>query len=122
MVLFGAINEAMFDWPWSGVHLLSGLCIGIMFGFIRGTRSPRKFWLLGLSILVLWELFEFTLRTLDIHDPQLVAGLKSSMASFAFGRETLANSSGDIIIGSVGLLIGWLATSFRGRPHTYISS
>ena len=113
MVIFGPVNIAMFDWPWSGIHFTSGLLIGLMLGFVRGTRPPKKFWTIGIGLLVIWELIEFVLRWLDIHDPQAVSALKQSVAGFAFGRETPINSFGDLVIGSVGLLSGRWLTAWR---------
>lgn len=115
MQLFGSVNIAMFDWPWSGIHFLAGLLIGLLLGFVRGWRPTKRFWVIGLGALVLWELVERTLRFLNIHAHTFIAPLKASVASFAFGEETIANSLGDLMIGSLGLYIGRTLTGFR-RP------
>lgn len=119
MPIFGSVNIAMFDWPWSGIHFLSGLCVGLMLGFVRGWRPTRRFWTIGILVLVIWELIERTLRFLDIHAHDTIAPFKASVASFAFGEETWANTIGDVIIGSVGLLFGRWVTAFRQpkSPH-----
>lgn len=103
----------MFDWPWSGIHWLSGFIIGVILVFSLNITRQRKFWSIGLGLLILWELLEITLRYFDVHAHQSIALLKQAMGGFAFAPETTVNSIGDLIIGSVGLLVG----RFFGRPR-----
>lgn len=106
MILFGEINVAMFDLPWSYVHLASGLTIGAILATIVWVRRPNRFWLNGMALLVIWEMTEMTLRYLDVHAHEAVAPLKQLVGGFAFGPESTANTTGDLIIGAVGLEIG----------------
>ncbi|MEK7537343.1 MAG: hypothetical protein AAB619_00010 [Patescibacteria group bacterium] len=106
MVLFGTINQAMFDWPWSGIHLVSGLCIGALLAILVYQRRPGRFWTVGVGLLVLWEIVEKTLQYFDVHAHQAIAPLKQAVSGFAFAPETVANTTGDLIIGAVGTLIG----------------
>lgn len=106
MVIFGQINVAVFDLPWSVIHFISGVTIGaILVGFVR-LQPHRKFWSVGVGLLVLWELVEITLRYLDVHAHAVVAPLKQAVAGFAFAPETTLNIIGDLIIGSIGLMLG----------------
>lgn len=105
MTLFGTINEAMFDWPWSAVHLLSGTLIGAGLSVIMRRRA-RRYWVVGIGLLALWELFEGALRYLDVHAHEAVAPLKSAVLGWFFAHESPANVVGDLLIGSLGLLIG----------------
>ena len=106
MLIFGPVNEAMFDWPWSGIHFVSGLLIGLVLVTWPRTRFMKRFWFTGIGLLILWELFEFTLRTLDIYAHEAVAPLKQTMAGWFFAKENLVNVIGDIVIGVSGL---WLS-------------
>ncbi len=113
MVVFGQINVAMFDWPWSGIHLASGLVIGTILATIAWSRPSRRFWITGVGLLVLWELVEITLRFLDAHAHAAIAPFKRSVAGFAFAPETALNILGDLVIGSVGLWIGRLTRHLK---------
>lgn len=106
MVLFGPVNQAMFDWPWSVIHLTSGLLIGALLLALIDQRRPGRFWTVGAGLLVLWEIVEKTLQYLDVHAHQSIAPLKQAVGGFAFAPETIANTTGDLIIGTVGMLIG----------------
>ncbi len=106
MTLFGEINVAVFDWPWSLVHWVSGFTIGAILATFVWLRPPRRFWVSGVGLLVLWELTEMTLRYLDVHAHDAVAPLKQAVSGFAFAPESSANTIGDLIIGAVGLEFG----------------
>jgi len=106
MTLFGAINVAMFDWPWSGIHFISGLLIGLALAIFFSKNLVRRFWLAGIGLLVLWELVEKSLGYFDQYHHQFIAPLKQAVSGFAFAPETIANTVGDLIIGSVGLWLG----------------
>lgn len=59
-----------------------------------------------MGLLALWEIFEKTLQYLDVHAHQTIAPFKQAVGGFAFAPETAANTTGDLIIGAVGTLIG----------------
>lgn len=132
-MLFGAINIAMFDWPWSGIHFLSGLVAGLVLSAVsflhprrssslspirlevhgRGVGVEDQFWTAGLTVLILWELTEITLRYLDGHAHQAIRPLKDAVGGFAFAPETHLNTLGDLVIGSIGLWLGRWVMSRR---------
>lgn len=87
-MLFGGVNQALIDWPWSMVHLLSGAAIGFGLSNIASRQSKKQRRIIGISLLIVWEIFENTLA---------VNGLVE--------RESLLNIFGDVAVGTVGLLI-----------------
>lgn len=107
-MLFGRINEAVFDWPWSGIHLASGFFIGLTLAILIPKRRPGRFWFFGGGLLVLWEVVELTLQYLDLHAHDAIAPFKEVVGGFAFAPETVANLIGDLMIGSFGLSAGFI--------------
>lgn len=106
MILFGEVNIAFLDLPWSAVHFISGLTTGAVLSTLAWLRSPKRFWLAGLAALVLWELVEMTLRYLDHNFHEAIAPFKWSVAGFAFAPESTLNTLSDLVIGAIGLAIG----------------
>lgn len=96
----------MFDWPWSGIHWASGLCIGAVLAILIKRRQTELFWSVGFGVLVLWEVVEKSSHYFDVHAHQAVAPLKLAVGGFAFAPETAINTLGDLIIGATGLFIG----------------
>lgn len=119
VIIFGTINVAMFDWPWSGIHFASGFLIGLVLAIILKRRQARPFWLIGVGVLGFWEIVERTLRYLDVHHHQAIAVFKASVAGFAFAPETVANTSGDLIIGALGLWIGRTTIQVMRLKHRH---
>lgn len=112
MDLFGTLNVAVFDWPWSGIHFMSGATIGLLGTWWSLTRPTRRFWSVGLSLLAVWEVYEATLRYLDTHHHQFIAGFKATVMEFAFGAESGWNVAGDLLIGIAGMaLMRWVVIS-----------
>ncbi len=119
MQLFGSINIAMFDWPWSGIHFMSGTLIGLIAAWWPPTRRRKVFWWLCIGILFLWEVYERTTQYLDVHHHEVIAGFKIAVNNFGFAPETKLNSFGDLVIGSVGLLVGrWVVLTIRRKLVT----
>lgn len=111
---FGSINVAMFDWPWSIIHLMSGTLIGLLLALILRRPRPRTFWWVGVGLLVIWEKYEWLMHYLDVHHHTVIAAYKTAVDSFAFAPETWVNILGDLIIGSVGLAAGrWVIRQLR---------
>ncbi len=106
MPIFGAVNVAMFDWPWSTIHLMSGTLIGLLATWWIVTRPRKVFWWAGYGLLTLWEIYERTLHFLDVHHHQAIAGFKATVMNFAFAPETKLNTFGDLVIGGAGLFLG----------------
>ena len=97
---------AVFDWPWSAIHFTSGTIIGAILFFsakIRGSWTP---WVIGFSLLALWECVEVTLFFLDVHAHETIAPLKRAVSGFGFAPETTTNIIGDLLIGVAGLWTG----------------
>jgi len=113
-MLYGTINQAMFDWPWSGIHFVSGLLIGLALAILIKRANNKLFWIIGVGLLGAWELIEISLHYLDVHAHDFIAPLKESVAGFAFAPETVTNLIGDLLMGSVGLLFG--ITVIRKTP------
>lgn len=106
----------MFDWPWSGIHLMSGLLIGLIATWWPLTRPRKVFWWLTAGLLVLWEAYERTLHYLDVHHHAAIAGFKATVMNFAFAPETKLNSFGDLVIGMIGLLVGrWMIMTLKHK-------
>ncbi len=114
-MLLGQLNQAALDWPWSFVHTLSGIAIGWILANTVRWRPTRTFWVSGIGLLVLWELVEVVLRLLDQHAHQAIAPLKHAVHSFAFAQESLTNSLGDLVVGTLGL---WIGRQLTGRRRT----
>lgn len=119
MQVFGTLNEAMFDWPWSGIHFSSGLAIGVIGTWWGLLRPRRRFWWIGSGALTIWEVYEATLRYFDIHHHQFIAAYKASVMNFAFGAESWWNVAGDLMIGLVGMIVGrWVVSMFQRQRRT----
>lgn len=104
--MLSAVNEAMFDLPWSAVHLFSGMLLGAGLSIVFRRWTVRKFWFTGLALIVAWELFEGMLRFLDANAHAAIAPFKTAVSGFAFAEESTANIVGDLLIGSIGLVLG----------------
>jgi len=105
MIIFGPINRAVFDWPWSGIHFLSGVCIGALLALLG--RGRKILAVVGIGLLIIWEAIERTLHFLDVYHHAFIAPLKNAVDGFAFAAEVPANIAGDIFIGTIGLFVGW---------------
>ncbi|MBI5467393.1 MAG: hypothetical protein HY975_04250 [Candidatus Kerfeldbacteria bacterium] len=116
---FGSINVAMFDWPWSIIHLMSGTLIGLLLAVSFRLARRQTFWWTGIGLLAVWELYEWLMHYLDVHHHAVIAAYKTAVDSFAFAPETWVNITGDLIIGSVGLGFGrWIVRRIiREKPR-----
>lgn len=114
MSIIGVVNVAMLDWPWSVIHGLSGLVIGVMMMTVWPTISRWRFFSVGFGLLVLWEIVEILLRFFDAHAHLAIAPLKQAVGGFAFAPETTLNIFGDLVIGSAGLVVSrWMVHNRR---------
>lgn len=104
MILFGPVNQAMFDWLWSGIHFMSGIFIGLAIAMIVST-TKRVGLGFGILMLTLWEGWEAFLRYLNIHHPVWLDPIRPGLGSIIL-PETAVNIAGDLLIGTMGLLIG----------------
>ncbi len=103
-MIFGQVNEAMFDWPWSGTHVLLGLAFGmvLILCFSRFITRPAWYWAIGVALLWGWEGIEGLLRFCD-HRPLVGPFFHSFVNAQFFLHESWLNICGDIIAGSLGL-------------------
>ncbi len=98
----------MYDWPWSGIHFTSGLIIGLILASRKTVSQPKWLWTIGVGLLAVWEVIERTLQYLDRNHHAFILPFKQAVAGFAFTPETNWNLLGDMTIGPLGILIGWL--------------
>jgi hypothetical protein len=100
MIFFGETNIAALDLPWSIVHGISGLAIGLGLRFARHSSVRRVRFGIGVATLTIWEVFEYGL------------GVRGWVE-----LESWINILSDILVGSVGvwLTLFWV---YRGRRHT----
>ena len=96
------------DWPWSLIHLLLGALLGMVLCASR-FKPRRRFWFIGLTLLLLWEVFEIILRQLHLHEFMS----RWPLLSFVAEPEAAANIIADIVIGSIGLWLGRLILQRR---------
>lgn len=116
MHIFGTENVAMFDWPWSVIHFTSGTVIGLLGGWLFQAKPLVRFWIFGSGLLLLWEVYERAMHYLDLYHHQLVIGFKAGVMGFAFAPETWVNTTGDLVIGGVGMLLGrWMMLNILRR-------
>ena len=110
-MIFGTENIAMFDWPWSVVHFFAGVIIGVIFSLQRSVGQRRALeW--GFGLLALWELVEIFLR-LEKNSPTVGPTLHRIFTQNYFAAESTINSIGDLVIGSLGIIVGYrLGKSF----------
>ncbi|MBI5405210.1 MAG: hypothetical protein HY976_03195 [Candidatus Kerfeldbacteria bacterium] len=100
MILFGPVNSAMFDLPWSAVHAASGLGLGFGLFMMHSRISDIGRFMIGVGFLAAWEIIEAAAVRLGVMEP-----------------ETFANVTGDMIIGPVGILIGWQLLRWGRAPR-----
>lgn len=88
----------MFDLPWSAVHTVSGLSLGFGLFMMHSRVSTYTRFLIGVGFLAAWEIIEGTAVRLGVMEP-----------------ETFANVTGDMIIGTAGMIVAWALVRHRGR-------
>ena len=96
---FIGITDKSFLDLYSIPHFIFGLVIGLIFLFVK----IENYFLIGIGVLILWEVFEGLLRYIKKHHPKSV--LIKILPDSLFGNESLLNIFSDIIIGSIGLII-----------------
>jgi len=64
--------------------------------------------LLGVTLLILWEIFEISLGYINSADPQLAQTLKTIIPELYFIREGTINIISDLVLGSFGLYIPYI--------------
>ncbi|MBI4092827.1 MAG: hypothetical protein HY420_02780 [Candidatus Kerfeldbacteria bacterium] len=107
----------MFDYPWSLIHAISGLIIGLLLKRLPPRKAVTSRLAFGVAILVLWEILEMLLRTINRSLPILASDLQRVVPRAFFAPESVANVAGDLIVGTAGLLVSSLPISrlFRSR-------
>lgn len=101
-------NNMFFDW-YSLRHFLSGLIAGMVLIALRGKfyilNDFKFFILISLSLTILWELFEITLRTVKYRFKKVYKFLNKFLPAYLFATESKINIISDIIIGLSGFVI-----------------
>ncbi len=125
-ILFGIPNESIFDSLWALIHFLSGCVIGYALAYLilRMNKSKKTlFFLVGFTLLVLWEVLEAFLRYFYIVDYQLTEKFLKFIPSEYFEYESYVNIAGDIIIGSIGLILfAWLYIKYHGNKNVAVKN
>jgi hypothetical protein len=85
-------------------HFCSGLGLGLLLLLLYRNISKRTYFISGLVWLVVWEIFEGSLRFLRIYYPLLLDKLTFIPAAWA-SDESIINITGDMVTGFLGLLI-----------------
>lgn len=120
MTIVGPINTAIVDAPWSLIHFISGFIIGTAVALLDRPRRWGRKVVTGVSVLVAWEAIEITLHQLDLHAPGAVTWLKAAVHGYFFAPESAANVTGDLVIGTLGLLMG-VKLFHRPRPRVTVT-
>lgn len=110
MQFIGQRDIAMLDWPWSFIHFLSGTGVGIGLRYWLHVNGV-SFWVLGVALLIVWELYERMLRRLEARNSRFIPWYKRYAQGLGLGPETVVNSTGDVLIGAVGMLMVVLLVS-----------
>jgi len=104
--IFIGIRDNSFLDMMSLIHFASGLGLGFIFVIFKKTFQ-RVYFKAGIFILIIWELFEFSLRFLRIYSPLFLEKLKFIPRGWA-ANESVLNIGSDLIVGFIGLLIIYL--------------
>ena len=110
-LLYGTVNISFFDSYWALVHFMSGLVLGILFIKLKFLET-RKYFISGIFILFVWEVFEAFLRIVDVYSLDISNIIRSIVPSAYFATESPINILSDLILGTLGLLIVF---SFRSK-------
>lgn len=84
-------------------HFFSGIILGLIFKFFIYKNQPlsdhtRSYFLIGLALLVLWEIIEYLFREFKEH-------LTSPALKAFIEYESWLNVFGDILTGMIGLTL-----------------
>jgi hypothetical protein len=88
-------------------HFCSGLVLGVLLILFNRKISKKIYFKLGIIWLIIWEIFEGSLRFLRIYYPLLLEKLSFIPSGWA-SDESFVNIIGDMLTGSLGLLIIYL--------------
>ena len=110
---FGARNISFLD-IMSLFHFVFAIGVGLLIIFLFKNTFKKIYFILGLILLAIWEIFEVFLRSIDIYYYNLRNSL-SFLPTDWFSYESPINIMGDIIIGFLGILIIYLIFRKYGR-------
>ncbi len=89
-------------------HLGSGLFIGILFFIFLKKKIKKNFYFIGGSILlIIWELFEISLRFLKKYYPLFLQKMSFIPSNWTL-KESYLNIVSDLIVGFIGLFIVYI--------------
>lgn len=108
---FYKMNKSFFDW-FALAHFMTGVLTGILLILLRFRYdfldNFKNFILTGLIILLVWEVFEISLRYIKGGYRKLYKFLIRFLSKHIFSQESKVNIVGDIVIGMAGLLLVYL--------------
>ncbi len=96
------------------VHLVSGISIGWLIIFLFKKTSKKIYFILGLIMLAIWEIFEALLRLIETYYYTLKSSLNFLPGGW-FSYESFINIIGDMLTGFLGLLIIYLILKKYGK-------
>lgn len=99
-------NESLLDFM-SLVHFLSGIGIGLLIIFLFKNSFKKVYFILGLFVLVVWEIFEAFLRLIEV-DYYKLRSILNFLPDGWFSHESIVNIIGDMLTGFLGLLLIYL--------------
>jgi hypothetical protein len=103
----GIQEESFFDWH-SIEHFIFGIAVGGVL-YILLSRfhhfTIRNYFGIGFIILVLWELFEISLRLIKVYYPRLLKKIIIIIPKSCAANEDFLNIISDVVLGFIGILI-----------------
>ena len=112
--VYGVANYSFIDSYWSAVHFGSGILLGLFIILLIRTVDKKRYYTLGLLLLVLWEAFEFFLRILGEYFPRSAEKL-TMIPDAMFETESAINIFSDLLLGMIGMaLVYWLLVKQSG--------
>jgi len=108
-ILYGIPDQSFLDSYWTAIHFGSGLLIGIaliLYSRYQNKKiDPVTFGRNGFVLLLIWELFELSLRYMEKLELKLAEYLAIFLPRSFFEIESLINIASDLILGSIGLYL-----------------
>ena len=106
-------NQSFLD-IFSLAHFVFGIGVGLLIIFLFKNIFKKIYFILGLIILIVWEILEVFLRSIDIYYYNLRNSLNFLPAGW-FSYESPVNIMGDMITGFLGVLITYLILKKYGK-------
>ena len=98
MDIFWGINNISF----LDINTLLHFFTALILGFFVLKIFKKNYFLIGLSIIIVWEVFEALLRIIKVYYSDLMLELDFLPLGWSF-NETFLNILGDLLVGFIGL-------------------